>query len=375
MTRLGDKVPVAPLDAARRSRIEDAVVASIERADPRPAPRLRWLVVGAATCAALLVAGYLGWRAAGPGQTALVPSVATRAGERARLELGDAIVELGEATRVSVQADNGGVHVALAQGRVDCDVEPRPGRAPFVVRAGDVAVEVIGTAFSVERDTDVRVRVTRGQVQVVRAGREPVKVGAGESWTRSGSAVASASAATRPAPTTTGPATRTPATTAIPPATPEPAAPESRTPARTADPTPTTTPSSTRSPSRGSSAAASDPAAPGHDLPAPSCPDVETCLAIALEKTGPEAGQALYSLVHHELFQEREPARAITHAELYERRFAHRRPREAEAVLWLRILAHRQAGDLDASRGAAQSYLARHPRGRFTEQAIRFADE
>jgi hypothetical protein len=63
----------------------------------------------------------------------------------------------------------------------------------------------------------------------------------------------------------------------------------------------------------------------------------------------------------------------VTLAELYERRFARRRPREAEAVLWLRVLAHREAGEIDRSRAAATTYLERHPRGVFAEEARRIA--
>jgi transmembrane sensor len=58
------------------------------------------------------------------------------------------------------------VVVALAKGGARFDVIPRPGRL-FLVRAGEVTVSVLGTAFSVERVADrVGVAVTRGAVQV-----------------------------------------------------------------------------------------------------------------------------------------------------------------------------------------------------------------
>ena len=402
MTRLGDKVPVVRLDAARLARIEDAVVASIERVSPRPALRMRWLAAGAA-CAALLVAGYLGWRGVGA-EPALMPSVATRPGESARIAVGGAVVELGGDTQVTVNGSDG-VEIVLAQGRVDCEVEPRSRRAPFVVRAGDVAVEVVGTAFSVERDSDVRVSVTRGRVRVVRAGRDAVEVAAGESWARSGRALARADAdrsaqlaaspevprtesgrelprsqeTTQAREPTTARESTARESTARESTARESTAREST--ARESTARESTAREPIREPRREatrSSPADGDESAgngsPAQGLPTPSCPDVETCLAIALEQTGPEAGEALYGLVHHELFGERDPARAITHAELYERRFARRRPAEAEAVLWLRVLAHRQAGNLDSTRAAARSYLRLHPRGRFVEQAARHAD-
>jgi hypothetical protein len=74
------------------------------------------------------------------------------------------------------------------------------------------------------------------------------------------------------------------------------------------------------------------------------------------------------------LLRDGDAAQAVTLAELYERRFAQRRPREAEAVLWLRVLAHRQAGDPDRSRAAASLYLERHPRGLFADRARQLAE-
>jgi hypothetical protein len=78
--------------------------------------------------------------------------------------------------------------------------------------------------------------------------------------------------------------------------------------------------------------------------------------------------------VYLTLFRDGDTAEAITLAELYERRFALRRPREAEAVLWLRVLAHREAGDRENSRAAATLYLERHPRGLFADRARRIAE-
>jgi transmembrane sensor len=60
----------------------------------------------------------------------------------------------------------------------------RHGRSrPFVVRAGDVEVVVLGTRFSVTRETDgaVVVSVERGRVEVRRGSMEPRRLSAGES--------------------------------------------------------------------------------------------------------------------------------------------------------------------------------------------------
>lgn len=105
------------------------------------------------------------------------------------------------------------------------------------------------------------------------------------------------------------------------------------------------------------------------------CRTVAACGRIAFEETGAVAGKALYSLIYIELFREAHPGRAVVLAELYERRFARRRAGEAEAVLWLRVLAHREAGELERSRDAARSYLELHPRGRFAAAASRLLAE
>lgn len=79
------------------------------------------------------------------------------------------------------------VSLALARGRVRCDVAHRPGRQ-FSVHAGDVEVRVVGTRFSVTSTEGtaprVEVSVLRGAVEV-RSARRPgvvARVAAGESW-------------------------------------------------------------------------------------------------------------------------------------------------------------------------------------------------
>jgi hypothetical protein len=74
------------------------------------------------------------------------------------------------------------VVVELARGHVDCEVAPRAGKAPFVVRAGDVNVRVVGTRFGVTREAaDVIVDVVRGAVEVESAG-DRSRVTEGQRW-------------------------------------------------------------------------------------------------------------------------------------------------------------------------------------------------
>jgi hypothetical protein len=399
VTRLGEKIRIAPLEPARLARIEEQVVAAGREALRAPAPRrprrLDW---------------RLGAAAAGLAAAAVVLFAVGRGQDGARLEIDGAVVELAAGSRVAAGTRADGATVLdLARGRVDCEVEPRPHRAPFVVQAGDVAVEVVGTIFSVEREErgEVRVRVTRGAVRVAAAGRRPVVVSAGQSWTRGAGEERPLVGDRRPATGDRGPATedRGPATEDRGPATedrrpaagPEENRPVSPGPASEGRPTPTpglapefagtqleenrpVSPAPRPDEERGGagargSIAAADPApAAAHGWPPRACDDAAACQAIALHETGPEAGQALYSLVYLEVFAGGDPRRAITLADLYERRFARRRPAEAEAVLWLRVLAHRKAGEAEREREAAERYLEHHPRGRFSAQATRLVD-
>ncbi|MEM1375393.1 MAG: FecR domain-containing protein [Pseudomonadota bacterium] len=72
-------------------------------------------------------------------------------------------------------------HVGLLRGAIYVDVTPRS--EPFVVTAGDVSVEVVGTTFEVARYRNtVQVKVESGQVLVEREGQQ-ARLSAGESLT------------------------------------------------------------------------------------------------------------------------------------------------------------------------------------------------
>jgi hypothetical protein len=481
VTRLGDKVRVIPLDTGRLARVEENVLAAARDAG-RPAPArprrsaaIAWTAAGAALAAA---AAFLFVGRGDPGDRT-----------PARVDLGDAAILLTPGSRASVGTRPDGARlVELTSGRVDCEVEPRPGRAPFVVQAGDVTVEVVGTVFSVERASrgdDVKVAVSRGVVRVATRGRPPVELAAGQSWSRrvdevvassgsqpntspdgkrgahSAQRVAAGAAASPGDPTSslagadgdpassggaeairpggrgnTGPsgdgtATGRPGERGDGTATGRPAERGDGTntgtgrpgdgtgtdrpgdrgdgtgtgrpgdrgdgtgtgrPVHRGDGTGTGRPGDRGDGASGSrttdgraggrtgrhGASAEDPganAAAPDDLPPLTCEDVDRCRRAALGSVGASAGEALYSLIYIELFREKDPGQAITLAELYERRFARRRAREAEAVLWLRVIAHGAAGEPTERREAARRYLERHPRGRFSADAARLLGE
>jgi FecR protein len=79
-------------------------------------------------------------------------------------------------------SDDTGVNVSLDHGAIDCEVSPRHGRPPFLVRAGDVTVRVVGTHFHVDHeDGRTHVSVQHGAVEVESHG-EKTLVAAGSSW-------------------------------------------------------------------------------------------------------------------------------------------------------------------------------------------------
>ncbi len=95
-------------------------------------------------------------------------------------------VELQPHTRMQVAVQSKDeVVLLLDEGSVSCDVAKNPSRR-FIVRAADVEVRVVGTAFDVRRSSegDVSVVVQRGIVEVRSAGQLHRLV-AGESWSRS----------------------------------------------------------------------------------------------------------------------------------------------------------------------------------------------
>lgn len=103
---------------------------------------------------------------------AAVPVTLFADGSTARvLQGGQIVVQTATETRIET---------VLEAGAAEYSVAPKPARA-FIVHAGSVTVEVIGTQFLVENEGErVRVAVTRGKVKVT-AGGERVELVPGES--------------------------------------------------------------------------------------------------------------------------------------------------------------------------------------------------
>lgn len=184
---LRGKIQVEPLDDERVTNIERKVVTGYADAVARGrAAGSRWLLPTlAAATAAAVVAAVLVWKLR-PAHEPVAPAVAAAvrveaSPEGSTLDIGDATIAVTPGGAFEVTRPDGGVLVALDHGKVGLSVASRKGRAPLIVRAGDVDVIVVGTKFSVERTGEVVVEVTEGVVRVRRMGDE-VRVAAGERW-------------------------------------------------------------------------------------------------------------------------------------------------------------------------------------------------
>jgi transmembrane sensor len=192
---LPDHINVAvPANDARRDRIERDVFAQLgairtaTRTDEIVAFKAKarwtpWLATASVAVAATIAVVMLWKRPAGPPVTGPQSPMEWKAPDGGTFTYGDAVMVAGKDTKVLAStAPDGTITLDLDRGSVDCDVEPRPGRAPFRVVAGDVRVEVIGTRFTVSRKASgVRVDVTRGKVKVRDQNGEYL-VAAGETW-------------------------------------------------------------------------------------------------------------------------------------------------------------------------------------------------
>jgi FecR-like protein len=206
---------VAPLSRVAWQRVESRVFASLDRRErsgafPAFRPTARRLphraLIGALAVAA---SAPLVWLTLAKPPTAEAPAampgaaaVATRApvgipgalpaydGSRiatttgpVEVAVGDSVLGIHAQSVVQVNGDDrSGWQIQLHRGEIHCHVAPRGQRAPFVVRAADTTVTVVGTRFEVAlADGQARVSVEEGLVRVERQG-SAVVLHAGETW-------------------------------------------------------------------------------------------------------------------------------------------------------------------------------------------------
>jgi hypothetical protein len=380
--KLVGRIPVAPLDDARLSKIERAVVIGAERpvsGHPASWPRLDGVVVAAT---AAVMAGAIGWLlrdvpVAAPvvAEPAAIRVETTPA--RAVLDLGDARIESDPETVFAVTRPAGGVLVALSRGKLELEVGKRGARPPLIVRAGDTEVIVVGTRFSVDYGDghgEVAVRVAEGIVRVVHDG-EAIRIAAGEAWQTGGRQIAIADASTRDRPRGDQ-AARPGATLRVPSGTPgrhdrQPVAPPAPASASRATTRPGPAPTQVRPP-RG--VAPRGPARPGDPLSelraAIRTQPVEPALAltepdpaaavgryydIAAHQSGDAASQAFYSVAVVRYLRLGQRVEALQALDAYVRRFPG--GKEYRAALWLRVRILCVDKIDDRCRAAAYTYL------------------
>jgi transmembrane sensor len=139
-----------------------------EFAPAHVAARRWWLPAAAAAALLLTVGGYVGWHAVQGSPTPQTYASALAAQRNVTLEDGTRVT-LGGATQLSTRFSRGRRLVELTEGEAYFEVVHDAAR-PFEVRAGDVTIEDIGTAFNVRRTGKyVTVAMAEGRVRVADA--------------------------------------------------------------------------------------------------------------------------------------------------------------------------------------------------------------
>jgi hypothetical protein len=192
MTDRRARLEIEPLSDRRWAQIEERVFDRLDR-ERMPAPsaahrRARRLApasaIGIGLLAAAAAIALVWWPRSDTGPT-LASSRVVTAADATLTVAGDVEIEVAARSSVLlIERERDAWLVAIEHGSASFRVPPRAGRPPFVVEAGLVHVEVIGTRFRVSRapgaDT-ATVAVDHGTVRVTAQG-EAVLVHAGESW-------------------------------------------------------------------------------------------------------------------------------------------------------------------------------------------------
>jgi hypothetical protein len=283
------EVDVEPLGDPRWTRIERGMFAKLERTEPAPKHGRRMTAVlwGGGVCAIAaaalaIVVGSPG--AARPGDP--LRPVTTRlvtTDSPSRFTIGESSLLLAPSSLVLVSGDDErGIDVVLDRGTVTCEVAPRRGRPPFIVDAGEVRVEVVGTRFTVARGpTETSVGVDHGVVDVAVGGIVTV-LHDGERWPAAAASPAETEPA--PAPAASGIAPDAPSAAVRTPARPRPASSSSGVSSAAMDDVPGARAAS------GASAAIS----PTASSPAPPSAQESFESAARIERTRPDEAAAIY---------------------------------------------------------------------------------
>jgi hypothetical protein len=190
-----DEMPIEPLSEATWNRIEKAVFDELDDRIPaaRPARErtLRWPLIALGAVVAIQAAVALLFLFAksdsrDSGRAGLDSARFVTGKEPNETLLGDVAIGLEpESALVVVKNAAAGSLVVLERGAARFSVPPREQRPAFVVQAGEVRVEVVGTRFLVERiGGSARVEAYEGKVRVVARGQSNL-LQRGERWPES----------------------------------------------------------------------------------------------------------------------------------------------------------------------------------------------
>ncbi|MGE0871561.1 MAG: FecR domain-containing protein [Kofleriaceae bacterium] len=221
--------PVEPMSDVAWARVERGLWVRLdaEVAAPVATPPRRWIWIVAPTMAAAAAAILV--LLLRPSSTALTdtePSRVVAGAAPSSIMFGDAHITLDAHSAIVMNRETGAPVTLVERGAAWFTVAHREDRPPFIVRAGDTVVRVVGTKFRVARSEErIAVQVERGLVAVQFRGTE-VMVSPNQSWSSErplevqGGAVATPT----PAPAPAEPALPEPAPVApVPePATPKP---------------------------------------------------------------------------------------------------------------------------------------------------------
>jgi hypothetical protein len=295
------EVDVEPLVDPRWSRIERGMFAKLDRAaehapSGRVSGRRLWIAGAGVLAAAAAVTLVLGRSPFGLRSRDPVRLVTTSS--PSRFTIGESSLWIEPSSLVLVSGDDEhGVDVVLDHGKVTCEVAPRHGRPPFVVDAGEVRVQVVGTRFAVTRSAETSVSVDHGVVEVAVGGQVTV-LRDGDRWPAGSSPAPSADPSMGPGQATAADAPGAPAETPSPTDAP----PFPTLPLRKAALPGTSAGMGSRSVPPGAGATASAPsstapsgvAGTGASAPAPPSAQQVFESAARMERTRPDDAAALY---------------------------------------------------------------------------------
>lgn len=179
--------PVNPLPQQEETTADDAIRKIIQRADteeaiPAPVrslPRWRkWMSIAAAAVV-LFTTGWLLWEWKDNNNRIAQSEIVAPRGSKTRTILPDGTtVWLNAGSRIRYSGFNGAVREVTLEGEAYFDVvhaiSHTTGRKqPFIVHAGNINIEVLGTAFNVKsypEEKNIETTLLRGLIQITRQG-------------------------------------------------------------------------------------------------------------------------------------------------------------------------------------------------------------